>query len=217
MKGAIFDLDGTIADSVGVWKKVDDKVLGRYGIKVDEKYRQAIKMLTYRECVEYIANNFNTGKTADELDKEFTKEAIYEYGHNIKPKRGIKEFLLKMRQKGIKTAILTSSVREMCEAFLKNNGLFELFDDFVYCGEEKMNKNNKQVYIYTAKKLNVQPCMCIAFDDLSGACKSAKEAGMRVIGIEESENIGELHCLKEVCDDIMADFMDAYKIVVRYE
>ena len=79
MKGAIFDLDGTIADSVGVWKKVDDKVLGRYGIKVDEKYRQAIKMLTYRECVEYIANNFNTGKTADELDKEFTKEAIYEY------------------------------------------------------------------------------------------------------------------------------------------
>ena len=59
--------------------------------------------------------------------------------------------------------------------------------------------------------------MCIAFDDLSGACKSAKEAGMRVIGIEESENIGELHCLKEVCDDIMSDFMDAYKIVVKYE
>ena len=51
MKGAIFDLDGTIADSVGVWKKVDDKVLGRYGIKVDEKYRQAINTVSINSAV----------------------------------------------------------------------------------------------------------------------------------------------------------------------
>ena len=216
MKAVIFDLDGTLVDSIGVWKRVDDIVLARYGVNADDLYREEIKMLTYMQCIEYIIEKFKIEKTAAELEKEFTAEALHEYGNNIRLKKGVKEFLEKIKQNGIKTAVLTSCRREMCEAVLKNNGIENYFDAVIYCEELGVNKSSEEAYIFTAKYINEEPSTCVVFEDLAKACESARKAGMTVIGIDDEENMGERQLLEKVCDDIIEDFSDFYEIFVKY-
>ena len=79
MKAAIFDLDGTLIDSIGIWKRVDDIVLARYGVESledDAVFREEMKMFTYTECIAFIIERFGLDRTVEQMEKEFTEEAL---------------------------------------------------------------------------------------------------------------------------------------------
>jgi len=91
IKAAIFDMDGTLIDSMGVWNKIDIDFLQKRGYQVPENLKSNIEHLTFLECAEYFKKNFALGDTLQEIMAEWNEMAENEYAYNIKLKLGVNE------------------------------------------------------------------------------------------------------------------------------
>ena len=120
-KGAIFDLDGTIIDSMDVWETIDIKFLEKRNITMPNDYIEKINSMSFEEVAKYTIERFNLNESVDSLIKEWNDMAIYEYSNNIKLKPNVKEYLVKLKKHDIKIGLATSSPKELYEPVLKNN------------------------------------------------------------------------------------------------
>lgn len=208
MKGVIFDLDGTLIDSIWVWDKVDREILARYGFEPDQEYLDHICKLNYGQCIEYIMKRYDLGMSYTQLSEELKLLAYKEYLNNVKLKSGAYEFITRLKEEGVKIGVATSCLREMCEAALKKNKVFHLFDAFVYSDEIGKNKQEPDIYLTAAKQLGVEPENCIVFEDLPSAAQSAVRAGMMVIGVYDEYSKHNVNLMKKVCHLFISDFWE---------
>ena len=127
-KGAIFDLDGTIIDSMDVWETIDIKFLEKRNITMPNDYIEKINSMSFEEVAKYTIERFNLNESVDSLIKEWNDMAIYEYSNNIKLKPNVKEYLVKLKKHDIKIGLATSSPKELYELAVR---AFE--EDVRYC------------------------------------------------------------------------------------
>jgi HAD superfamily hydrolase (TIGR01509 family) len=208
MEGVIFDLDGTLIDSIWIWNKVDREVLARHGYAPDQEYLEHICKLNYSQCIEYILQRYDLGMSYDELSEELHQMAYKEYAGDVKLKPGAYELIIKLKKDGIKLGVATSCLRKMCEAALIKNDVFHLFDTFVYSDEIGKNKLEPDIYLIAAKQLGVEPKDCIVFEDLPSAAQSAVNAGMTVIGVYDEHSKHYSKQMKNICDLFINDFWE---------
>lgn len=211
---AIFDLDGTIIDSLGVWEKIDyDFLEKKRGIKVPEDYVHAIAPLSFKETAQYTKKRFNLSDSIDELMEEWTEMAIYEYSHNIFLKEGVREYLNILKEKNKKIALCTSSPDFFYKPVLKNNKIYEMFDVFTNTCEAGVGKNSPDVFLLAAKKCGVDRGKCLVFEDVINAAKSAKSAGMKVCGVFDERSRAHGEDMKNLCDF----YIDSFKELIKEE
>ena len=132
-KGVIFDLDGTLVNSMRVWENADFVLAERYGFVPDEEYWSKVTSLSFLEGAAYITDRYNLNKTAAEIADELYETALHDYKYNIELKPGAENLLKMLNDDGLKVAIATSNVEEMTHAVLKRNGVFEYINAFAYC------------------------------------------------------------------------------------
>ncbi|OAA93050.1 HAD family hydrolase [Clostridium coskatii] len=185
IKGAIFDMDGTLIDSMWMWENIDEKYLARKKLTVPPSLKSDIEHMSFYETAEYFKNKFNILDSIEEIQKEWYDMAIYEYSHNISLKPRAKEFLLLLKKKGIKIALATSNYREITNVCLKKNKIYDLFDSIITGDEVSKSKAFPDIYICAAQKLNLNSKDCVVFEDVLCAVKGAKSAGMTVIGVHD--------------------------------
>jgi HAD superfamily hydrolase (TIGR01509 family) len=185
IKAAIFDLDGTLVDSMWVWGKVDEDFLNNRGIEVPEDLRENIEHLGYKETARYFKERFNLTENIEEIVDEWNNMAFEEYAKNINLKSGAKEYLASLKAKGIKIALATSNSNMLLEASLRKNNILQYFDSITTTNEVERGKNFPDVYLLAAKKLGVSPSECIVFEDILPAVMGAKSAGMKVVGVHD--------------------------------
>ncbi|GIM28306.1 haloacid dehalogenase [Clostridium polyendosporum] len=183
IKAAIFDLDGTLIDSMWVWEQIDVDYLKNKGYDKPKNLKEDINHLSFEQTAIYFKNTFNIKESVEEIMNEWFNMAFDHYENNVKLKSGAKEFLLKLRKSGIKIALATSNSNSLLQCALKSNGIYEFFDVITTTGEVERGKNFPDVYLLTAKKLNVEPENCIVFEDILAAIQGAKAAGMKVVGV----------------------------------
>lgn len=182
-KGAIFDLDGTLVNSMKVWENADYILAERYGFKPDDEYWNMVTSYSFLQGAEYIVSRFKLNKTADELASELYEIVLSDYKYNIKLKKGAKILLEKLKNDGIKMAVATSNTKDMTLAALKSNGIFDYFSVFVYCDEVGKNKRYPDVYNEAARRLGLKTDECYIFEDAPHALEGAKKSGAEVIGV----------------------------------
>lgn len=208
IKGAIFDLDGTIIDSMGVWDKIDYDYLNKRNIPYPENLGAVIKNMSYDEAALYFQDKFGITDSADHIINEWKDMAYYEYAHDIKLKSGVERYLTYLRSKGVRIGLATSTIKKLSEAVLENNGIAEYFVAVTTLKEVKRNKNFPDIYILTAEKLNVEPKECAVFEDILPGVMSAKAAGMTAVGVYDFYSASEWEDIKKHADKYIYSFVE---------
>lgn len=185
IKAAIFDMDGTLIDSMWVWMKIDVNFLKKRNIVCPKNLKEEIQHLSFEETAAYFKRTFSLPESIDEICNEWNDMAFDEYKNNVMLKSGVKKYLDLLKSMDIKVGLATSNCDLLLEAALKANGIYEYFDAITRTDEVSRGKQFPDVYLLTAEKLNVSPEECIVFEDILPAVIGAKAAGMRVVGIHD--------------------------------
>jgi HAD superfamily hydrolase (TIGR01509 family) len=212
IKGAIFDMDGTLIDSMWVWDKIDVDYLKTKGFDLPSDLRKAIEHLTMRETALYFKERFGIQDTIEEIYAKWNDMAFYEYSTTIRLKDGAKEYLNFLKNKNIKLAIATSNSRLLAEAALKNNDIYEYFDAIITGDDIMVSKASPDIYILAAEKIGLSPRECAVYEDILIAIKSAKSAGMKVVGIHDDFSQGDMENIMEVADHYINQYDEIYNV-----
>jgi len=182
---AIFDLDGTLLDSMWVWNRVDEAFFAVRGLSVPEDYLQALHAMTFREVAEYTIARFDLPETPETVMAEWNAQCFELYMNEVKLKPGAKEYLQALRTRGVKLAVATSLTKPLLEAVLQSNGILDWFDALTSADEVARGKGYPDIFLLTAEKLGIPPERCVAYDDLEKAMVGIKAAGMAACAVHE--------------------------------
>ena len=205
-KGAIFDLDGTILDSMWVWKQVDINFLGKRGIEMPADYVKAISTLNLKTAAEYTIERFQLKETVEEVMDEWFQMAVKEYAEDVQLKSGAREYLAYLKAKGVKLAIATSSHEGLFLPCLENNEIYEFFDAIVTTMEVSRGKEFPDVYREAAERLHLKIEDCMVFEDIHMAVKAAKSGGFYVVAMEEEHSAPDREEIKRIADRYITNF-----------
>ena len=208
IKGAIFDLDGTLVDSMWVWSQIDTDYLKSKGHKVPENLNSEICHLSFAQTANYFKERFNLSDSIETISNDWHNMAFKHYSENVKLKNGVKQFLDKLKEKNIKIALATSNSIPLLEACLKNNGIYDYFDSITTTDEVSNGKNCPDVYLLAANKLNVKPAECVVFEDILPAIKGAKAANMTVIAVHDEHSSKDLDKIIETSDKYINSYLE---------
>lgn len=183
MKAFIFDMDGVIIDSEPIHKQVIKEFLQKHNYTIDNEELDRYVGMTSTAVFSMLKEKFHLPASAQELtDQHMEDFKLYIKNHQIQPIDGIRELLSKLQAQNILTAIASSSPLDVIE-FVAND--FAITDCFTYLmsGEDvAQGKPAPDIYLATAKKLNVNPADCVVLEDSTNGSIAAKAAGMYCIG-----------------------------------
>lgn len=183
-EAAIFDLDGTLLESMYVWKRVDEVFFEKRGMTAPEDYGRALAGKSYRESAEYTIERFGLPESWQEIVKEWTDQAVFEYAENVPLKEGAREYLHLLKSCGVKLAVATALPEYLYKPCLENLGVIDLFD--ALCSTDDTGGRGKamgEVYLLAAEKIGMPPERCAVFEDVPEGIAGALRAGMRAYAV----------------------------------
>ncbi len=179
----IFDMDGTLIDSNGIWRDVDTAFLAKRGLPYTHEYYEGVAHTVFPKAAIFTKEYCHLSESTDEIMAEWMEMAGDLYTTSVPVKAGVVDYLEKCRAAGERMAVLTSSVPAHCHAALGHLGLKPYFEQIFFAQELGMDKKEPAIYRKTAELLGVAPRECTIFDDSIAACRSARAAGMHVVGV----------------------------------
>lgn len=200
VKGIIFDLDGTLLDSMPIWETLGGDYLQQKGIVPEIGINEKFKTLTTYDAAKYYQTHYGLKDSIETITDEINKQVEYQYVHVFLLKKSVHEFLKKMGFLGIKLCVATASDRYIVEAALKRNGVLDCFDSILTCTEVGSAKTEPVIFNEALKKLGTKKTETLIFEDAFHAIQTAKTAGFTVVGVEDKSAKSEKNKIKNVTD-----------------
>ena len=182
----IFDMDGVITDSNGIWKEVDVAFLAKRGMEYTREYYEGVAHTVFPLAAVFTKEYCHLEESTDEIMAEWMAMAGDVYATDVPAKPFVKEYLEKCRQNGERMVVLTSAVPAHCRAALTHLELLPYFEQLFFAQELGLDKQTPDIYRRVAELLDVNPSDCTVYDDSAAACRSAKAAGFRTVGIYDA-------------------------------
>lgn len=205
-RGAIFDMDGTLVDSMWIWDAIDREYLARFGITPPEDLMAKIEGMTFQETAVYFRERFEIEDSLEKMMADWNEMAYEKYAHEVPLKDGAAELLALIEQRGMKIGIATSNSRELAEVSLKANGIFSEFDTIRTAGEVQKGKPEPDIYLSVMQEWGMDPADIIVFEDVPMGALAGKRAGMTVCGMEDASSEKRRELLKTIADYYARDF-----------
>ncbi len=180
--GAIFDLDGTILDSMPMWRALCPALLCEHGI-LHGDLNNVLAAKTLRQSADFIADTFPIKLTGDEILNKWEAEVTWQYENVLQLKDGAAEFLAFLKEGGIGLCVATLTDRRHAVPALSRLGVLDMFEFVVTVPEVGRGKHFPDVYLEAAERLRLRPQQCLVFEDTLYAIETAKRAGFRVCAV----------------------------------
>ena len=208
-KGAIFDMDGTLLDSMPVWKRLTQGYLSGFGVTVTDEEYAACEGFSQPQVAQYFADRYpDLPLDAQGIMKGMDALITTRYETLAKPKDGVIAFLDGLRRRGVKMAIATLTARRHAEKALRERDMMDYFDFMLTIEDVGISKREPDIYLKSAEKLGLAPADCIVFEDATYACATAKRAGFRVCGMVEPAYAAGENELRSVSDFVVEQSFD---------
>jgi len=204
VKAVIFDLDGTLVDSMWMWKQIDIDYLGRFGYEVPDDLQDSIEGMSFTETAEYFKNRFNIPDSLEQIKSDWNAMAWDLYANQVPLKAGVADFLEMLRQKEIKLGIATSNSRELVELVTKKNQIHSYFQTIRTSCDVNKGKPAPDIYLKVAEDLCVDPKDCLVFEDVVQGIMAGKNAGMTVCAVKDAYSEKQ-DVEKKECSDYYID------------
>ncbi len=205
-KAVLFDLDGTLVDSMWVWRDIDVDFLSAIGQTLPDDLQKCIEGMSFTETAEYFKERFNIKDDVEDIKTKWNKMAYDKYTSEVKLKKGAKEFLARLKADGILVGIASSNSMTLIEGALKAEGVLDYFDAITTACEAGVGKPAPDIYLLAAKKLNVSPAECLVFEDIPMGIMAGNSAGMTTVAVEDAYS----HKMREEKERLAKYFIENY-------
>lgn len=204
----IFDLDGSLVDSMWVWQAIDIEYLNRFGIEPPPDLNHMIGGRSFHETAVYIKELFQIPDDTEQIKADWNRMAWDKYSREVPLKDGADAFLELCVQKQVKLGIATSNSRELVENVIAAHKLQGHFGCIITSHEISKGKPAPDIYLAAAGALHVKPERCLVFEDIVHGILAGKAAGMKVCAVYDEASAAQDEEKRELADYYIHDFKE---------
>lgn len=202
----IFDMDGTLIDSNGIWKDVDTAFLAKRGLPYTKEYYEGVAHTIFPLAAKFTKTFCGLPESEEAIMAEWMDMAGDLYGTSVPVKPGVRAYLEKLRASGERMIVVTSAVPVHCRTALTHLGLMPYFERIIFAHDLQLEKKDPQLWRLTAEMMGVAPADCTLYDDSVEACRGARAAGMRTVGVYDPYFAATEPEMRAVCDRYIRSF-----------
>lgn len=208
IEAILFDLDGSLVDSMWMWREIDIEYLGKFGISLPEHLQSDIEGMSFTETAIYFKERFDLPDSVEQIKDDWNRMAWDKYTHEVPLKKGARELITHCRENGIKLGIATSNSRELVENVISAHGLMDSFDSIVTGCEVDKGKPAPDIYLEAARRCGAAPGKCLVFEDIVPGIMAGKSAGMKVCAVDDIYSRHQDEEKKKLADYFITDYFD---------
>lgn len=200
MSGAIFDIDGTILDSMTVWVDITNDFFKEHGVAITDEENLKYQEMAFEESLITIHKEHLPQMSVEDMFSDFQARARHAYANTLPPKPYVCEYIKEFYQSGVKLAVATSGFPELVKLALERLGIYKYFSVFSYSSEVGCSKSNPDIYLLCAKRLGLKPSECTVYEDIITGIISARDAGFGTVAVADPTNAHEKERLIQYSD-----------------
>lgn len=200
IKYVVFDLDGTLFDSMWLWKQIDYDYLAKRGVEVPSDYMKCINHMSIMDTALYSIERFGLKDSPEQLISEWLDMAKEAYHNKICMKENVVQFLDELKKQNISMSVATSLSKELAVPALERNGILHYFDRVINSEQVKRGKGFPDIYLKAIEHTQFEACDCAVFEDILQGVKGAKSGGFFVVGVYDEESRADHEQIKSIAD-----------------
>jgi len=200
IKGVIFDLDGTLIDSMWIWGDVAEKYVRSHGGTPSPTFREELRVLNTREEAQYYIDKFGVNLPVEEVMAGRDNMMLEHLKTEVQLKTGVLQALEELKKRGVKMCIATATDRPLVDASIERHGLDRYMERAFTCTEENTSKSSPDIYFQAAEFLGTDIGETLVVEDALYAMETAKNAGFVVAGVYDKVSDDEQDAIKSICD-----------------
>ena len=192
VKAAIFDMDGTLVDSLMLWDILSEAMAKAYpdkvGTVITEEDNKAIRVLPLRDGMQLLHDHYGIASSGEELFQLATDTFADFYANRVQLKEGVREFLDHLQALGVKMCIASATAPDLVKSALNHCGIHHYFDTVFSCGVLGKGKDTPDIYLMAMEHLGEDMAHTWVFEDAFVAIQTATGIGMQTVGIYDKYN-----------------------------
>lgn len=207
MKGYIFDLDGTLLDSMAIWNVLSIHFLERFNKVPQENLIEQLKSLSLQDAAMLLKEQYHLNQSISQIQEEFYQQLEKEY-KTVKLKEGVLLFLEKCFQQNIPMCLLTANHSQLTHSILHQLNIKDYFQSIITSDDSLYTKRDVTIYQWAAETINLSIEQCIVVEDALHAIKTAKKSGAYVKAIYDQENEKDWQEICQIADVHYQSFLE---------
>lgn len=205
IRGAIFDFDGTLVDSMFIWKKAGDIYLRSLGKEPEKDLQKTLKTMSLCQSAAYMQRTYGLSASVDEIMEGVNHTVEDFYFNSVEPKADVIPFLNRMKEYGVKMCIATATDRYQVEAALRRCGIDTFFSDILTCSDIGHGKDEPVIFHKALEHLQTTRADTVVFEDAFHALKTASDDGFITTAVYDPYE-EQQEALRQCADFFLEDY-----------